>query len=34
MMNILMGAIPVVIMALVFDFGMSKIEKKLIKRTK
>lgn len=34
MMNILMGAIPVVIMALVFDFGMSKIEKQLIKRTK
>ena len=34
MENILIGAIPVVVMALVFDFGMSKIEKKLIKRTK
>lgn len=34
MENILIGAIPVVVMALVFDFGMSKIEKKLIRRTK
>lgn len=34
MMNILRGAIPVVVMALVFDYGMSKIERKLIKRTK
>ncbi|MDD4690265.1 MAG: ABC transporter permease, partial [Eubacteriales bacterium] len=34
MENILIGAIPVVVMALVFDIGMSKIEKKLIKRTK
>jgi osmoprotectant transport system permease protein len=34
MENILTGAIPVVVMALVFDFGMSKIEKQLIKRTK
>lgn len=34
MENILIGAIPVVVMALVFDFGMSKIEKQLIKRTK
>jgi osmoprotectant transport system permease protein len=30
--NILIGAIPVVIMALVFDYFMSKIENKLIKR--
>ena len=34
METILMGAIPVVVMALAFDFGMSKIEKKLIKRAK
>ena len=34
MANILTGAIPVVLMALIFDFGMSKIEKRLIKRTK
>lgn len=34
MESILLGAIPVVVMALVFDFGMSKIEKKLIKRAK
>jgi osmoprotectant transport system permease protein len=30
--RILSGAIPVVLMALLFDFGMSKIEKRLIKR--
>lgn len=34
METILMGAIPVVVMALAFDFGMSRIEKKLIKRAK
>ncbi|NLV87082.1 MAG: ABC transporter permease [Clostridiales bacterium] len=34
METILMGAIPVVVMALAFDFGMSKIEKRLIKRAK
>lgn len=32
MENILIGAVPVVVMALVFEFGMSKIEKQLMKR--
>lgn len=30
--RILTGAVPVVLMALVFDFGMTKIEKRLVKR--
>jgi len=32
--RILTGAIPVVLMALIFDFAMSKIEKRLVKRAK
>ncbi|MFA9381291.1 MAG: ABC transporter permease [Acetanaerobacterium sp.] len=32
--RILTGAVPVVLMALAFDFGMSKVEKKLVKRAK
>jgi osmoprotectant transport system permease protein len=34
MERIIIGAIPVILMALVFDFTMSKIEKRLIKRAK
>jgi osmoprotectant transport system permease protein len=32
--QIFMGAVPVVLMALLFDFGMTKMERKLIKRAK
>jgi osmoprotectant transport system permease protein len=32
--RILNGAIPVVLMALLFDFAMSKIERRLIRRAK
>lgn len=34
MMNILIGAIPVVLMALIFDYVMSRIEKRIIRKAK